>query len=202
MSKSGKILLYGSLFSLLYISSCIFLYKDNLIEKKKIKKQREELDVLEDNIPTPQMPIQIEIPKREIAPVATPQPTLQKQEEQLDIESIQNEISQTLLENKISFYRGSRHIKKDSKKTLDEIAQILKELDVYIIVKGYTDASGSATMNKALSLKRAEAVKRYLQSKGVNPDNIQAVGFGEEDLIDRTNPYSPINRRVEIEIRR
>ncbi len=57
-------------------------------------------------------------------------------------------------------------------------------------------------MNKALSLKRAEAVKRYLQSKGVNPDKIQAVGFGEEDLIDRTNPYSPINRRVEIEIRR
>ncbi len=72
---------------------------------------------------------------------------------------------------------------------------------VYIILKDIHHASGSATMNKTLSLKRAEAVKRYLQSKGVNPDNIQAVGFGEEDLIDTTNPYSP-SSRVEIEIRR
>jgi len=125
------------------------------------------------------------------------------QDEIENILNIQAQITDILNRNRISFYRGSSNLRLESKKTLDEISKLLKELpDIQIVVKGYTDASGSRAKNKALSLKRANAVKRYLEQKGFNPDTIEAIGYGEEDLIDEKNPYSAVNRRVEIEIRR
>jgi outer membrane protein OmpA-like peptidoglycan-associated protein len=66
------------------------------------------------------------------------------------------------------------------------------------IVAGHTDAKGSAQYNKQLSLRRAEAVKGYLVSKGIDANRLDAVGYGSEHLLAPDRPEDPSNRRVEI----
>jgi len=66
------------------------------------------------------------------------------------------------------------------------------------MVAGHTDAKGSAQYNKQLSLRRAEAVKGYLVSKGIEANRLDAVGYGSEHLLAPDRPEDPSNRRVEI----
>ena len=66
------------------------------------------------------------------------------------------------------------------------------------IVAGHTDAKGSAQYNKQLSLWRAEAVKSYLVSKGIDGKRLDAVGYGSEHPLAPDRPDDPSNRRVEI----
>jgi outer membrane protein OmpA-like peptidoglycan-associated protein len=66
------------------------------------------------------------------------------------------------------------------------------------MVAGHTDAKGSAAYNKALSLRRAQAVKSFLVSKGMDPKRLETVGYGSEKLLTPDRPQDPSNRRVEI----
>jgi outer membrane protein OmpA-like peptidoglycan-associated protein len=66
------------------------------------------------------------------------------------------------------------------------------------IVAGHTDAKGSAQYNKQLSQRRAEAVKSYLVSKGIDAKRLDAVGYGSEHPLALDRPEDPSNRRVEI----
>jgi outer membrane protein OmpA-like peptidoglycan-associated protein len=66
------------------------------------------------------------------------------------------------------------------------------------VVAGHTDAKGSAQYNKQLSQRRAEAVKSYLVSKGIDAHRLDAVGYGSEHLLAPDRPEDPSNRRVEI----
>ena len=66
------------------------------------------------------------------------------------------------------------------------------------LVAGHTDAKGSAEYNKQLSLKRAEAVKRFLVAKGMDAGRLTTVGFGSEKLLAPDRPEDASNRRVEI----
>jgi outer membrane protein OmpA-like peptidoglycan-associated protein len=66
------------------------------------------------------------------------------------------------------------------------------------VVAGHTDAKGSAQYNKALSLRRAEAVKRFLVDKGLDGSRLDAVGYGSERPLAPDRPDDPGNRRVEI----
>jgi len=120
-----------------------------------------------------------------------------------DIEIIQNQISDIINAQGINFYRNRARIREKGIKTLDKIILILQKLpDIKIKVKGYTDASGKKRINKWISHDRAQSVKNYLGSRGIPPKNITAEGFGEEGLLYKDDPYSRLNRRVEIEIRR
>jgi outer membrane protein OmpA-like peptidoglycan-associated protein len=66
------------------------------------------------------------------------------------------------------------------------------------VVAGHTDAKGSAQYNKQLSLRRAEAVKRFLVAKGMSARRLTTVGYGSEKLLAPDRPEDPSNRRVEI----
>lgn len=63
-------------------------------------------------------------------------------------------------------------------------------------IEGHTDASGSREYNLTLSQKRAEAVKAFLVSQGVEPDRLTAVGFAFDHLALPDQPLSRANRRV------
>ena len=71
-----------------------------------------------------------------------------------------------------------------------------------IDVTGYTDRLGSETYNQKLSVRRAEAVKAYLQGKGVESNRIYTEGKGEKQPVaDNTSAAGRAkNRRVEIEV--
>lgn len=72
-----------------------------------------------------------------------------------------------------------------------------------ILIIGHTDTLGSSKHNLALSLKRAEKVRKSLMELGVPAESIQVVGKGEQELLVQTpdNKKEPKNRRVDINVR-
>ncbi len=70
------------------------------------------------------------------------------------------------------------------------------------MVVGHADSTGSAALNERLSLARAEAVKKFLVDKGVEPNRIYTEGKGSRQPIadNKTAQGRQQNRRVEIEI--
>ena len=92
---------------------------------------------------------------------------------------------------------------------LKEILDALnKNSNTRIEINGHTDSLGPEDYNKILSVRRANAVASYLNSKGISKDRMIINGFGESmplvnNLNDAGNPdYSNMatNRRVEIKI--
>ena len=119
------------------------------------------------------------------------------------IEIVEEKISEILKEKHINFYKSRAKITKKGKNTLDEIIVILrKQKGIHIEVHGHTDASGKEKINQWISAERAKSVKKYLESRGLSSKNIVAFGFGETKLLVKDRPYSAINRRVEIKIKR
>ncbi|HNO76051.1 OmpA family protein [Nitrosomonas mobilis] len=103
-------------------------------------------------------------------------------------------------------------LKSEGQQALDSFASNLQGVNYDLIIAvGYTDRIGSETYNKKLSVRRAEAVKSYLVSRGINPDQIFTDGKGEANPVtgdtckgtratrDLINCLAP-DRRVEIEV--
>ncbi len=85
--------------------------------------------------------------------------------------------------------------------TLDGVAaSLVSNVDVKIAVEGFTDNRGSAAANRKLSLNRANSVREYLISKGVDGTRISAKGFGpgRPAAPNTTEEGRSKNRRVEI----
>ncbi|MCL1887139.1 MAG: OmpA family protein [Betaproteobacteria bacterium] len=94
-------------------------------------------------------------------------------------------------------------LKPEGKAKLDEIVANLQNLDVEVIVAvGHTDWIGTDKYNQGLSERRANAVKSYLVSKGVDPKKIYTEGKGKRQPVadNRTREGRAKNRRVEIEV--
>ncbi|HEY1038647.1 MAG TPA: OmpA family protein [Bacteroidia bacterium] len=81
---------------------------------------------------------------------------------------------------------------------LDDVAGwMIKHPEMTFFVAGYTDKTGTDAINDPLSVSRANAVKKYLVSKGVKESNLITEGFGSENPIE-SKIKSRKNRRVEI----
>ena len=94
-------------------------------------------------------------------------------------------------------------VKPEGKAKLDELINALSGLDTEVIVAvGHTDWIGTDAYNQKLSVRRANAVKAYLVSKGVPAEKIFTEGKGKRQPIadNRTNKGRAKNRRVEVEV--
>ena len=71
-----------------------------------------------------------------------------------------------------------------------------------IIAVGHTDSIGTDAYNQRLSVRRAEAVKAYLVSRGIEANRVYTEGKGEKQPVadNKTAAGRAKNRRVEIEV--
>ena len=103
----------------------------------------------------------------------------------------------------LTFASGSADIDADTSVEIDNIGAILKAYpNVNLAIEGYTDNTGDATKNEALSLHRAQAVKSRLEAQGVAAARIVTAGFGSANPIaSNNNPEGRAkNRRIELRI--
>jgi len=88
----------------------------------------------------------------------------------------------------------------DSKNSLDKLVIVLNEYpDTNIELQGHTDSKGTESYNKSLSVRRATAVSKYLNNKGVRGNRVTVKGFGETapKYDNDTTAGRTQNRRVE-----
>lgn len=102
----------------------------------------------------------------------------------------------------ITFDFDSSRIRPESYESLGLIADALHTVylggDRFLVI-GHTDAKGAREYNLKLSQRRADAIVEALTTTFNVPANmVVPVGLGEEDLRDPANPYSEVNRRVQL----
>ena len=101
----------------------------------------------------------------------------------------------------IFFETGSDVIKSESFANLDKVAEIAaKYPNAKLTIEGHTDSQGDDDDNMGLSQRRADAVMKYLELKGVEKGRMTATGYGEtKPLADNdTDEGRAMNRRVDI----
>ncbi len=100
----------------------------------------------------------------------------------------------------VTFEVGSAALSQEAKTVLDLAANKMKRSPRRVEVAGHTSNTGSAEFNMQLSQRRAEAVRDYLVSEGVDPDLITARGYGMSEPIasNSTEQGRTANKRVEL----
>ena len=94
-------------------------------------------------------------------------------------------------------------LKPQGKAKLDDLADKVKAINLEVIIAvGHTDSVGSDAYNQKLSVRRAEAVKAYLVSRGIEKNRVYTEGKGEKQPVadNKTSEGRAKNRRVEIEV--
>ena len=113
------------------------------------------------------------------------------------------EKGQKILLNNIFFNFAEFSLLKNSYYELDRIVNLLeRNKNLNIQINGHSDNNGTKERNMMFSIKRAEAVKDYLLSKGVSGNRIKSKGYGELKPLSSNNTAEGRrkNRRVEFEI--
>jgi len=94
-------------------------------------------------------------------------------------------------------------LKPEGRAKLDDLVQKIRGINLEVIIAvGHTDSVGTDAYNQRLSVRRAEAVKAYLVSKGIERNRVYTEGKGEKQPVadNRTKEGRAKNRRVEIEV--
>jgi OOP family OmpA-OmpF porin len=94
-------------------------------------------------------------------------------------------------------------VKPEGKAKLDDLASKVSGINLEVVIAvGHTDSKGTATYNQALSVRRAEAVKAYLVSKGIESNRVYTEGKGLTQPVadNATSEGRAKNRRVEVEV--
>lgn len=101
----------------------------------------------------------------------------------------------------IAFEPNSAQIRPDSGGTLGALVAAMLSADLRqqrFVIEGHTDASGTPAQNMRLSRERAEQVRLYLVTLGVDGARLRAVGKGATEPVNARDPRSPENRRVRV----
>ena len=94
-------------------------------------------------------------------------------------------------------------LKPAGKAKLDDLVGKVKGINLEVVIAvGHTDSVGAAGYNQKLSVKRAEAVKAYLVSKGIEKNRVYTEGKGLTQPVadNKTKEGRSKNRRVEVEV--
>src|SRR2546423_9078598 len=94
-------------------------------------------------------------------------------------------------------------VKPDGKSKLDDLSSKVRGVNLEVVIAiGHADSIGSDAYNQKLSVRRAESVKAYLVSKGIEPNRVYTEGKGEKQPVadNKTTEGRAKNRRVEIEV--
>ena len=94
-------------------------------------------------------------------------------------------------------------LKPEGKAKLNDLVSKVKDINLEVIIAvGHTDSVGTDAYNQRLSVRRAEAVKAYLVSKGIEKNRVYTEGKGEKQPVadNKTAEGRAKNRRVEIEV--
>ncbi|MBI5205468.1 MAG: OmpA family protein [Nitrospirae bacterium] len=126
---------------------------------------------------------------------------------EIAVTQLRDKLSLSMVD-KILFDSGNADVKKDGKKVLDRVAEILRKVtDKQIRIEGHTDnvkigprIAKKFPTNWELSNARATNVVRYLQEKGVDPKLLSPAGYAEYKPIESndTEEGKAKNRRIEI----
>ncbi len=102
----------------------------------------------------------------------------------------------------VNFAFDDATVRPEDVPALDRFARVVQNYyqGSKITVEGFADPAGTVAYNRALSMRRADAVRAHLTTAGVNPDLIEAIGYGETRQVvmgaERDDPGAEKNRRV------
>ena len=119
-----------------------------------------------------------------------------------DQAKVQVKLNEAIAGKVIEFATGSDQLTDKGKAVLDELAPILKDSTDNLQIDGHTDNAGNAAKNLDLSKRRAETVKKYLTSKGLDANRFTTKGYGQEKPIadNSTEEGKQRNRRIEFQV--
>jgi OmpA-OmpF porin, OOP family len=103
----------------------------------------------------------------------------------------------------VTFDFDKANVRPEGRAKLDDLANKVKSINLEVVIAiGHADEIGGHAYNDKLSVRRAEAVKAYLVSKGVEPNRVYTEGKGKRQPIasNKTKEGRAKNRRVEIEV--
>jgi len=106
------------------------------------------------------------------------------------------DVEQKGVDLRLSFDVGSADLNDQDKANARALASMLmlpKYAPVKVLIAGHTDKSGSAAFNLELSKRRADSVKEYLVSQGIDASRLETVGYGFTRLAKRV----VVARRIE-----
>jgi len=102
----------------------------------------------------------------------------------------------------ITFETSSAKLTPKAKQSLETVARALKSDKLATFkfsIEGHADPRGGEDLNLRLSQERAESVVAYLaEDQKIDRSRLQAIGKGQSELLNTTDPSAPENRRVTI----
>ena len=126
---------------------------------------------------------------------------LQRQIDTLEAEATERGLVLTL--GDVLFATGSAEIQGGTNQNLEKLVTFLKQYpERQVLIEGHTDNVGSAAFNETLSRQRAESVRRFLISRGIDSGRLSVSGYGFERPVASNDAAMgrQQNRRVEVVI--
>lgn len=136
------------------------------------------------------------------AKAASDQQLIAQQEMQLkELNAKKTERGLVITLGDVLFGVNKAQLQSGGTRSVQKLADFLKQFPQQkVLVEGYTDSTGSDSLNRELSERRANAVRMALLDKGISSDRVTTHGYGEAFPVADNNTAASrqLNRRVEI----